>query len=162
MKLARLAPLVVLALAACSPSPTVAAQVGDATIAQKTVSTLVEDCPVVGQTEITAPLALQMLVNMDIFYQVGEIAGVELDEKELRSLLLRDEDFGPFLAEQPACADLLLPEVTFGVLQMGSDPEELNAALEQVDVEVNPRYGVWEDGQGIVGSGSVSVPVSQG
>ncbi len=161
MKLARLAPLVLLALVGCSPSPSVAAQVGDEAIAQKSVSDLVEACPAVGATPITPKLALQMLINMEIFYQVAESTEVELDAKELRSLLLQDEDFGPFLAQEPDCADLLLPEVTFGVLGRGADPEKLNAALEQVDVEVNPRYGVWADGQGVVGSGSLSVPVNE-
>ena len=162
MKLARLAPVLLIALVGCSPSPTVAALVDDSSIPQQRVTDLVESCPLVGQTEITDPLALQMLINMEVFHAAADDAGIELDEKELRTMMLADEDFGPFLAQQPACGDLLLPEVTFSALQATADPEKLNAALDEVEIEVNPRYGTWADGQGIVGSGSLSVPSTEG
>lgn len=162
MKLARLAPVLLIALVGCSPSPTVAAMVDDASIAQQRVTDLVEACPLVGQTEITDPLALQMLINMEVFYAAADKIDVELEEKQLRTMMLSDQDFGPFLAQQPDCGDLLLPEVTFNALQMSADPEKLNAALDEIEVDVNPRYGTWEDGQGIVGSGSVSVPAAEG
>lgn len=157
MKLARLAPLVVVALVGCSPSPTTAAQVGDTTISTQTLSALLEDCPVVGQQEVTAPLAMNELVRMAAFQEVAESTGTEFDEDELRAMLMQDPNYGPFLTEQPGCVDLLIPGLAAITLPEQGDVEELNAALEALEISVNPRYGEWqEDSFAIEGSGSIS------
>lgn len=157
MKLARLAPLVVVVLAACSPSPTTAAQVGDATISTETLTNVLESCPTVGQQEVTAPLAMNELVRMAAFREIADVTGTELDEDEMRSMLMQDENYGPFLAEQPGCADLLIPGFTGLALSEQGDVEELNEALEGLEITVNPRYGTWQDEEFMIeGSGSLS------
>lgn len=160
MLLARLAPVVLLALVGCSPSPSVAAQVGDVTITQKNISDTLEACPVVGTTPLTEGIVLQTLVNGKIIASVAADADVELDEKELRTLALTDPQFGDFLSSKPDCVDLLLPSVAYAVLTQGTDPQKVNEQLNAVVVELNPRYGVWLPGEGIGGSGSVSVPAA--
>lgn len=158
MKLARLAPLVVVALVGCSPSPATAAQVGDTTISTHTLTTLLEDCPVVGQQEVTAPLALNELVRMAAFQEVADSTGTELDEDQLRTALMQDENYGPFLAQQPGCVDLLIPGLAAVTLPEQGDVEELNAALRTLEISVNPRYGEWQqDSFAIEGSGSISI-----
>lgn len=157
MKLARLAPLVVVALVGCTPSPTTAAEVGDATVSVSTLDALLEDCPTIGQQEVTAPLAMNELIRMAAFRQVADTTGTELNEDELRSLLLADATYGPFLAEQPGCVDLLIPGLAAATLPEKGDVEELNEALQELEITVNPRYGTWqEDAFAIAGSGSLS------
>lgn len=163
MKLARLTPLVLVALVGCSPSPTTAAQVGDATISTRAVSDIVAACPAVGQTEVTDSLALQTLIHAEIFREVAEITDIELDENELRDMLKQDPNFGPFLAEQPDCTDLLMAQAASVVLGTKGDPEELDSALEQTEVQLNPRYGTWSsETLGIEGSGSLSTSGAEG
>ena len=162
MKPARLAPLLVVALVGCSPSPTVAAQVGDTTISTARVADIVKDCPAVGPTEVTDSLALQTLIHAEIFRQVAAITKIELNENEMVASLKADQNFGPFLAEHPACTDLLMPQAASMVLGAKGKPEQLDAALGQVNVELNPRYGTWsKEKVGIEGSGSLSTPVTQ-
>ncbi|RMB62185.1 hypothetical protein [Tessaracoccus antarcticus] len=163
MKPARLAPLLVVALVGCSPSPTVAAQVGDTTITTARVADIVAACPAVGTTQVTDSLALQTLIHAEIFREVADITSIKLDDKELRSILLADENFGPFLTQEPDCTDLLLAQAASTVLGAKGEPAQLDAALAQVQVEVNPRYGTWSTEKlGIEGSGSLSTPVTQG
>ena len=158
MKLARLAPVVLLALVGCSPSASVAAQVGDVTITQKSVSDLLEQCPVVGTTPLTDRIVLETLVTSEVINRVAADNDVKLNDRDLRAQLLQDPQFGDFLAAEPGCTELLLPSMAYEVLAEATDPQTINDVLNAVPVELNPRYGTWVGGEGIAGSGSISVP----
>ncbi len=163
MKLARLAPLVLVALVGCSPSPTTAAQVGDTTITQQRVQDLVASCPAVQDSEITEPVALTMLVRTELLRVVGANHDIEITDDTMRGLLKQDEATGPFLAEAPGCIDLLLPQAGSLLLSEAVSGEEVVDELGDIDVQLNPRYGQWESDQAVVaGSGSLSVPVTEG
>ncbi len=162
MKLARLAPLVVVALVGCSPSPTTAAQVGDTTITQQRVQDAVAACPDVQGNPITEPVALTMLLRTELLRAVGAQHDLDITNEQMLSLLRQDESIGGFLQGQPGCAELFMPEVGSQLLSQVVAGDEALKELQAVDVQVNPRYGQWEAEQAAIGgSGSLSVP-SQG
>lgn len=164
MKLARLAPLVVLALVACSPSPTTAAVVGDTTIPQQSVEDLLESCPTFGENIVTEGVALTLLVRTELFREVGEANGVDMSDKRLTTFLQENENALEIIRQQPECIDVLKAQAAQILLETEGDPEEVQAGLAATDVTVNPRRFQWDDQQGAVveGSGSVSVPVGLG
>lgn len=159
MKFARLAPLVVLALVGCSPSPTTAAEVGDTTISTTRVQDAVASCPDVQGTPVTEPVALTMLVRTELLRVVGAQHDLDITDEQMLALLKQDESIGAFLQTQPGCADLFKPEVGSQLLSQVIPGEEALKELNAVDVQLNPRYGQWQDDQAAVaGSGSLSVP----
>ncbi len=160
MKLARLAPLVVLALVACSPSPTTAAVVGDTTIPQQRVEDLMETCPKFGETPVSESAALTILVRLELFRAVGEAGGIDMSEKRLDTFLRETPEALEIIKEQSECIDVLKPQAAQIILQEEADPEEAQASLAATEVTVNPRHFQWDPEQGAVveGSGSVSVP----
>ncbi len=160
MKLARLAPLTVLALVACSPSPTTAAVVGDTTIPQQRVEALMETCPTFGETPVSEGAALTIIVRLELFRAVGEASGVDMSEERLDTFLRENEEALAIIRERPQCIDVLKPQAAQILLQEEANPEQAQAALAATEVTVNPRRFQWDEQQGAVveGSGSVSVP----
>ncbi len=160
MKLARFAPLVALALVACTPSPTTAAVVGDTTIPQQRVEDLMEECPTYGETPVSEAAALTLLVRLELFRAVGEAIGVDMSEERLDTFLRENEEALEIIRQQPGCIDVLKPQAAQILLVDEGNPEEAQAALAETEVTVNPRRFQWDDQQGAVveGSGSVSVP----
>lgn len=160
MKLARLAPLVLIALVGCSPSPTTAAQVGDITISQQRVSDLVEACPSVQENPVTEAVALTFLVRTEIIKQVGANNGIEMTDDALRESLMQEEGVAEFIGAQPKCIDILLPQAASVLLGEKMSAEQAGAELSAVDVQVNPRHFGWDASQAIIiqESGSVSIP----
>lgn len=160
MKLARLAPLVVLALAACTPSPTTAAVVGDTTIPQQRVEDLMETCPTFGETPVSEAAALTVIMRLELFREVGEASGIDMSEERLDTFLRETEEALEIIREQPECIDVLKPQAAQIILQEEADPEKAQADLADTEVTVNPRRFQWDPQQGAVveGSGSVSVP----
>ncbi len=162
MKFARLAPLVVIALVGCSPSPTTAAEVGDTTISTSRVQDVVMACPDVQGSEITESVALTMLVRTELLRTVGAQHGLDITDAQMLSALKQDEATGGFLQGQPGCADLFKPEVGSMMLSEVIPGEQALKELQEVDVQLNPRFGEWQSAEAVVaGSGSLSVP-SQG
>ncbi len=163
MKLARLAPLVVLALAACSPSPTTAAVVGDTTIPQQRVEALMETCPTFGETPVSEAAALTIIVRLELFRAVGEASGLDMSEERLETFLRETDEALAIIKAQPECIDVLMPQAAQIILQSEANPEEAQAELMATEVTVNPRRFQWDPQQGAVvqGSGSVSVPAGQ-
>lgn len=160
MKLALFAPLVVLALAACSPSPTTAAVVGDTTIPQQRVENLIQECPTFIDSAITEDVALTVLVRLELFRVVGEAGGIDMSEERLDSFLRENEEALDIIRQSPDCVDILKPQAAQIILETEANPEEVQAVLASTEVTVNPRRFVWDDQQGAVvpGSGSLSVP----
>lgn len=160
MKLARLAPLVVLALAACTPSPTTAAMVGDTTIPQQRVEDLMETCPTFGETPVSEAAALTVIMRLELFREVGEASDIDMSEERLDTFLRETPEALEIIREQPECIDVLKPQAAQIILQEEADPEKAQADLADTEVTVNPRRFQWDPQQGAVveGSGSVSVP----
>ena len=80
----------------------------------------------------------------------------------MRGIVRQHEGFGPLVAQQPACLDLIVPSVAYSFLQTEVEPQQLNDAIDEADVHVNPRYGAWSsEGLSIEGSGSLSTPMTQ-
>ncbi|MGV8846151.1 hypothetical protein [Tessaracoccus sp.] len=160
MKLARLAPLVLIALVGCSPSPSTAAQVGDTTISQQRVSDLVEACPSVQENKVTEAVALTFLVRTEIVKQVGANNGIEMSDDTLRKSLMQEKGVAEFLSAQPKCIDILLPQAASALLSEKMPVEQAGAELSAIDVQVNPRQFGWDASQAIITeeSGSVSIP----
>ena len=164
MKLARFAPLVVLALVGCSPSPTTAAVVGDTSISQQRVDDLMEECPIFGETPVSEAASLTLIVRLELFRQVGEASGIDMSEERLNTFLKETDEALAIIREQPECIDVLKPQAAQILIQEEADPEEAQAALADTEVTVNPRRFQWDDQQGAIveGSGSVSVPSALG
>ena len=164
MKLARLAPLVVIALAGCSPSPSTAAQVGDVAISQQRVVSLMEACPNVQGNEVTEAVALTFLVRTELIREVGAQNGIELTDQQMRDFVKQEEGASEFLAAQPECIDILLPQAASLLLSEEIPAEQAGAQLSAIKVLPNPRHFGWDAGQAVVvdGSGSVSVPNALG
>ncbi|MGO1384707.1 MAG: hypothetical protein ACTHWA_08665 [Arachnia sp.] len=164
MKLARLAPLVLLALVACSPSPTTAAVVGDTSIPQQRVEDLMEACPVFGETPVEEGIALTIIARLELFRAVGEASDLDMSEERLDAYLRSNEEALAIIREQPDCIDILKPQAAQLILQEEANPDQAQASLAEIDVTVNPRRFQWDDQQGamVEGSGSVSVPGSFG
>ncbi|MDO5735686.1 MAG: hypothetical protein Q4P15_04350 [Propionibacteriaceae bacterium] len=164
MKLARLVPLVLVALVGCSPSPTTAAQVGDVSISQQRVMNLMETCPNVQGNEVTDAVALTFLVRTELIRGVGAKNGIELTDQQMRDFVKQEEGASEFLAAQPECIDILLPQAASLLLSEKVPAEEAGAQLNAIKVVVNPRHFGWDADQAVVveESGSVSVPDTLG
>ena len=164
MKLARLAPLVLVALVGCSPSPTTAAEVGDATISQQRVVDLMEACPTVQENEVTEAVALTFLVRTELVRQVGTNNGIDMSEEKLREFLNQEEGAAEFLKAQPNCIDILFPQAASLLLDEKVPAEQAGTELAAIEVVVNPRHFAWDSSQAVVTeeSGSVSIPSTLG
>lgn len=164
MKLALFVPLVVLALSACSPSPTTAAVVGDTTIAQQRVDALLEKCPTFIENIITEDVALTLLVRTELFRTVGEASGIDMSDERLDTFLRENDEALEIIRQAPDCVDVLKPQAAQILIEGEADPDDVQAVLASTEVTVNPRRFQWDDQQGAVvpGSGSVSVPGGQG
>lgn len=164
MKFSRLALLVpavaALGLAACSPAPTTAAQVGGETITEATLTSTVEGCAELGATA-TRSAMLTPLVIGEAARQLAEQEQVDLGM--LDQVMASDPQIAPYLANE-GCARVGEAQGLLGLLYAELGQEAVVDSILGADVVVNPRYGDWDTTNGVVaGSGSVSVPAgSQG
>lgn len=164
MKFSRLALMVpavaVLGLAACSPAPTTAAQVGGETITEATLSSTVEGCAELGATA-TRGAMLTPLVIGEAARQLAEREQVDLGG--LDEFMAGDPQIAPYLANE-GCARVGEAQALLGLLYTELGQDIVVDAILGTDVTVNPRYGDWDTTNGVVaGSGSISVPAdSQG
>ncbi len=125
--------------------------------------------------------ALQLLVDTELSHQFGEDKGVDPARSQVSAALQQNRQTLDLLPEsrKPAFEDLLrsyaegqLMLIEIGRQSLADSSADDNAALSEgtklrnkwaksVDVEVDPRYGTYEQGTLTPASGSLSVPVSQ-
>lgn len=164
MKLARLALLVpavaALGLAACSPAPTTAAQVGGVTISEAALTETVDGCNELG-ANATRPGMLTPLVIGEAARQFADAEGVDLGS--LEQVMASDPQIAPYLQNE-GCSRVGEAQALLSVLYAELGQQPVVDGILAADVTVNPRYGDWDTTRGVIeGSGSISVPAgSQG
>lgn len=165
MKLTRLVPVVaaVALIAGCSPMPSTAAQVGDTRITESQLDADAASCESVGIT--SAQVSRGQLVQAELLGAIAEelaaMNGVTVSDEEALALLQTNSPDSSALGD-PECARVAAQsaKLQLVVTAMG-DNADLNALQQQfesVEVQLNPRYGVWDPaGSGVTGTGSLSV-----
>lgn len=181
----------VLVLAACGDgvSPGVAAQVDDEVITNDEVDDLATViCEIdKGAGQAGKPMsaqratALSVLLGIEIGREVGNLDAVPQQQvnqsltaaSEARQFVPEDlrDYFDEIVRESTRSAIAVDAAAAAEVSEAGEPPEptavQEQAAqlqqeyLEEHPVEIDPRYGVYQDGQVVSGQGSVSVPVSE-
>ena len=154
--------LLALALAGCGQaSPGVVAYVGDQTISQRAVeqavaglrSTLQE-----GQS-VSAEAVVNAMIQGTIAEQIAARQQIPLTDAD-RDAVLQGSNLAPLLtvpAAKPVAYDVADQQIV--AEKMGS--EAFLAALQEVPVTLNPRYGVLDPAQKVIAtgqSGSLSLP----
>lgn len=161
MKLSHLAPLtLILGLAACSPSPSTAAIVGDTTITQAELDEYTAGCREAGLKEEDVPKValLNSLIRKKIGADLVAEKKLDISDEKLRDHL--DQSGGRNLLSYPKCAELAISELRMKVILQLVPEKEIIEWIAGVDVELNPRYGQWQVEQGSIGgSGSLSEKV---
>lgn len=114
---------------------------------------------------------LQNWVAVRLYEEVAQDLQIEVTEADVDELLDQlstqypDGDLTPFLAEQgfteetvrsAARIQLINERVVEAAGDEAQAQEAVNAAMERLDIEVNPRYGSWTENGLTPGSGSVS------
>ncbi len=141
-----------------------------------------------GATEVSGRqvrgAAVSRLVQVQLAEQLGEQEGLRPDETRVAQQLtsveeqladVPDDQLATFMdsyAELLRGADVLTQLGRRSLSEQGQKNVEDSAALDEgsrqlqeyakkADVEVDPRFGSFEDGQVVPGDGSLSVPVSE-
>ncbi|MBB1511879.1 hypothetical protein H5398_00345 [Tessaracoccus sp. MC1679] len=166
MLLKRVVPLVAAAalFAGCSPMPSTAVQVGDTRISEAQVDGVVASCESVG----IGPdqVDRRTLVMSEILGAVAVEIAADLDQtvtdEEALAVLRETAGESPALND-PECARIAAAGSKLQILvaKLGEDADiaVLQQMFEDVDVDLNPRYGQWDPaGEGVTGTGSMSVP----
>lgn len=158
MKLSRLAPVVALAaLVGCSPSPSTAATVAGTEIPVSAVSAAVAGCAEIGANVREAD-AVRWLVIREAVVATAAERDIVLDDEQIARAAKSDPTNG-VLATNADCAQIAEGPAALNLLALQMDPQAIVAALTEVDVEVNPRFGTWQPADvNLGGSGSMSVP----
>ena len=156
--------LLALALAGCGQaSPGVVAYVGDQTITQSAVeqavaglsSTLQE-----GQT-VSSEAVVNAMIQGTIAEQIAAEQQIPLTDAD-RDAVLQGSNLAPLLAvpaAKPVAYDVADQQIV--AQKLGS--EAFLAALQQMPVKLNPRYGVLDPAQKVIAtgqSGSLSLPAA--
>ena len=182
---------VVLVLSACGDGvgPGVAAQVDDEVITTEEVDDLATViCEIdKGAGQPGKPMAAQrataltVLLGIEVGREVGDVEAVPQQQvtqsvraaSEARQFVPEDLQplFDEVVRESTRSAIAVEAAAVVAVSQGGEQPEptavqEQAAQLQQEylrdhPVEVDPRFGVYQDGQVVSGDGSVSIPVSE-
>ncbi len=160
MKFARLALAVatIAALAACTPSPKIAATVGDTVITADQVERVIAGCEQAAKIELPAAKVINNLVVLDIFTKIVEEHTGSTDA-------ISDEAIKEILGSSPDAAvawqdeDCAVYVKAIGAQMIAVQlvpPDILQAGIEGAKVQVNPRYGTWDTTVGVAGTGSLS------
>jgi parvulin-like peptidyl-prolyl isomerase len=149
--------------AAGAETPSVAAQVGDAVIAESTVQSettafadLMAD---LGGSPPTGALVLNMDIRGALAAEVEEATGVYIQDSDLA---LRLTELGRALYETPGTKALVVGTTKLALLQEMAqagqvDPQAFVNVLIGTEVNVNPRYGEWLIDQLALSDGSVQL-----
>ncbi len=156
--------LAVLAAAGCSERPGVAAVVDGHEITQDQLNETVDQLtPIIGKADGSAldpQVVLTVLLVSPSTVTVGADHGVEVTDDAARSLLEsiateKKVDVGPLRPGSVAVGRYL---VAMRASQESDDAEaftsDLMTAWSALDVDVNPRYGTWSPGTGVVDGGA--------
>lgn len=193
-RLAAVAAVAATALAGCGLTPGTAAVVESSTISHDRVddvavavcSANLASAEASGQpapslaTRGAREIALQILLETEIWHQFGEHEGVEANQQQVSEAVAQNEtgiallpkaqqeDFRTALRDYTEGQFIL---VEAGRQALGPDAgieesaakggELLGEFVQTLDVEVDPRYGRFEDGQFKRGGTSLSVPASR-
>lgn len=148
-------------VAGCSPAPSVAAIVGNEEITNEFVDQVISDCQAaVGGEPLTGQVVVGNLTISAVFDAVAAEAGFEFTDDEVAMMLeQRGMDAATIeMVSGTACMDFVRPVATSMLISSVVDEATLVAAVREIDVEINPRYGEWDPSTGAVGgSGSLSV-----
>ena len=148
--------LAVAALAGCSPSPSTAAVVDGRAISEQELTAAFDACREFGDG-ISRTETLFYLVAGRIVDAVGEQVGTPVNETMFTSQLTQDPQAAQILGT--ACEPVLLGNAKLLHLQRQMDPAAVEAALPNIKVTFNPRYGTWDWQTGLSPEGgSISVP----
>lgn len=117
---------------------------------------------------------LERWITYRVFDQIAADQDIEVTEADIDNFLdefrsqLPEGDLTPFLAEQGLTRKTLREEARAALIsnQLSSEngdevQQAMTAAAEELDVEVNPRYGTWDGGAFVAESGSVSEPFGE-
>lgn len=159
MSFARLAVPVaaLLFLAGCAPSASTAANVAGTLISESTLTETVDGCAALGVDQSRQTM-LNVLVVGEVAKQAARQMGVQIDQAAIDEAAAADPQIKALMAN-PGCARAVETNVVVSLLVPKVDQPELMDNIAAIDVQVNPRYGVWDPATAAVGgSGSVSIP----
>lgn len=166
MLLKRVVPLVAAAalFAGCSPMPSTAAQVGDTRISESQVDGVVAGCESVGigPNQVDRNTLVMSEILGAVAEEIAADLGHSVTDEEALAVLRQTSGDSPVLRD-PECARIAAAGSKLQILvsKLGEDADMavLQQMFEDVDVELNPRYGRWDPaGDGVTGTGSMSVP----
>lgn len=164
MKLTRLVPLVAVAalFAGCSPTAGTALVVDGASYSESDIDRTVQGCAdAMGVTteDIVRPAVVQSLLLGGVFDRLADEYG-DLTDETLDQVAAQGQ-FADMMQSED-CLPLIRASVKTSMLQQ-IDFEAVQAAAQQANVQLNPRYGKWipEDPALMDVSPSLSVPADQ-
>lgn len=163
MKLTHLATAVgaVVLLAACTPSPTTAAVVEGTVVKEGQVDAVIEGCNSVldlnGQKISRAGVVYNLVLGAAIR---GQAPGAETMTDEQLDQVAAQLQNGAAMLSNKDCAQLARSVAIVALAQQGG--EEVTQSIMAADVQLNPRYGIWDPSNPNLfePNGSLSVPAS--
>lgn len=158
------APLAAVALlAGCSlPTPSVAVQVGTAKITETQVTNVAEGCGIV-----LAQPAANLRRDVVVFLTRGELAtqiaaanNIDLGRGVLDTFVRTQAPGIVSYYEDDDCAQLADAAAKFEIVAgTVADPAAVLALTDQIELQLNPRYGTWDPATlEASGTGSLSEP----
>lgn len=153
-------------VAGCSPSTATAAVVNGEDIRESRLDAVIDGCSAVGALTEGPDLRRSVLENLIVMEGAHEVArqqDLDISQDQINELLQTNAGLSTFLQDED-CGDYIRGDAhTFLVLQQ-VDSQSFLQAIQDMDIQVNPRYGTWNtdtspDSQnplGIIGSGSIS------
>lgn len=161
--LAALAAAAMLLVGGCATNnPQTAATVGGVPIAGSQVDTLSQALAEASEGQVTAnsqrSTVLSILIANEITQQVASAKGVSVTPQERQALLASSQQLTQ-LAAYPALTEFINRFADSQLISSKVGEEAFIPAAQSVPVEVNPRFGVWDESLGLTGeTGSLSTP----
>lgn len=94
-------------------------------------------------------------VRAEVARVIMEGRGIEFSEAELASIV--QDGVGNHALADPTCKAVILGAAAWEMLSFRLGADQFDAAVREIDVEINPRYGNWDPTNGRAsGSGSLS------
>jgi hypothetical protein len=150
-----------LALTGCAPSPSVANIVDGKTTTITQFWDVVDACA--NATGLSPDAIWRDINNHMLRASVAAVImderGISFPEAELASII--EAGVGSHVLADPTCKAVFLGSASWSLLQVRLGTDEFDAAVWDVDVVLNPRYGYWDPTSGsAVGSGSLSTSLA--
>jgi hypothetical protein len=149
--------LAALALTGCTTSPSTAYTVNGKTVTIAQLWESVDACAAatgVPSEEIWRDIGAYS-VRAEVAQVIMDARGISFSEAELASIV--QNGAGNHALADPTCKAVMLGGASWEMLSFRLGTDEFDAAVREIDVEVNPRYGYWDPTSGrALGSGSLS------